>query len=128
MRRNLTEPGKFKKKAELGEKKKIKYSLLTFVLLICIIELAISAVNNINKNISFASKIKGLENKRNEELDRNKQLKSDIENFNSAATLEAMARNNLKMAGKNEVLIIVNDTEEEPTEENQKDKNKKDKK
>lgn len=129
MRRNLTEPRQFKKKAELGEKKKIKYSLLTFVLLICIIELTVSAINNINKNISFVSKIKGLENKRNEELNKNKQLKSDIENFNSEATLEAMARNNLKMAGKNEVLIIVNEPKEEPAEENEKDKkNKKDKK
>jgi cell division protein FtsB len=129
MRRNLTEPRQFKKKAELGEKKKIKYSLLTFVLLICIIELTVSAINNINKNISFVSKIKGLENKRNEELNKNKQLKSDIENFNSEATLEAMARNNLKMAGKNEVLIIVNEPKEDPAEENEKDKkNKKDKK
>ncbi len=110
------------------EKKKFRYSLLTFVLLICIIELSVSALNNINKNISFVSKIKGLENKRNEELDKNKQLKSDIENFNSEATLEAMARNNLKMAGKNEVLIIINEPEEEeqqPAEEQSKDKKNK---
>ena len=91
------------------EKKKIRYSWLTFVLLICIIELSVSAFNNINKNINFVSKIKGLENKRNEELDRNKQLKSELENFNSEATLESIARNNLKMAGKNEVLIIMNE-------------------
>jgi cell division protein FtsB len=129
MRRNQTEPQKFNKKAQLGEKKKIKYSLLTFVLLICIIELIVSNISNINKNISFASKIKGLEAKRNEVLNTNKQLKSDIENFNSEATLEAMARNNLKMAGKNEVLIIVNEPKEEPAEENEKDKkNKKEKK
>ncbi|MBQ9244802.1 septum formation initiator family protein [bacterium] len=105
-------------------KKKIKYSLLTFVLIICIIELSVSAFNNINKNINFVSKIKGLENKRNEELDKNKQLKSDLENFNSEATLEAIARNNLKMAGKNEVLIIMNEPKQEPEEEPEKNKNK----
>ena len=89
-------------------KKKIHYSLLTFVLIICIIELAVSAVNNINKNINFASKIRGLEEKRNEELDKNKQLKSEIENYNSQTTLESIARNNLKMAGENEILLIIN--------------------
>ena len=99
------------------EKRRFRYSWLTLVLLICIIELAVSAFNNINKNISFVSKIKGLENKRNEELDRNKQLKSELENFNSEATLEAIARNNLKMAEKNEVLIIMNETKAEQTEE-----------
>ena len=103
------------------EKKKIRYSWLTFVLLICIIELSVSAFNNINKNINFVSKIKGLENKRNEELDRNKQLKSELENFNSEATLESIARNNLKMAGKNEVLIIMNEPVKEEVPENQQD-------
>ncbi len=90
------------------EKKKIHYSLLTFVLIICIVELAVSAVNNINKNINFVSKIRGLEAKRNEELDKNKQLKSELENFNSETTLESIARNNLKMAGENEILLIIN--------------------
>ncbi len=113
------------------EKKRLKYSLLTFVLIICIIELAVSAINNINKNINFASKIRGLENKRNEELDKNKQLKSEIENFNSETTLESIARNNLKMAGKNEILIIINkpkeNTQEETNVNNKKQKKQKEK-
>lgn len=106
------------------EKKKIHYSLLTFVLIICILELAVSAVNNINKNINFAAKIRGLEAKRNEELDKNKQLKSEIENFNSETTLESIARNNLKMAGENEILLIIN----KPKAVLQPDENTKDKK
>ena len=100
-------------KVEQKHKKKIHYSLLTFVLLICIVELAVSAVNNINKNINFASKIRGLEEKRNEELNKNKQLKSEIENFNSETTLESIARNNLKMAEENEILLIINKPKEE---------------
>lgn len=91
-----------------AKSKKVKISLLTFVLILCILELAFGAIQNINKNINFASKIKGLENKRDEELNRNKQLKSEIENFNSDITLESIARNNLKMAGEDEVLIIIN--------------------
>ncbi len=107
-------------------KKKIHYSLLTFVLIICIIELAVSAVNNINKNINFVSKIRGLEEKRNEELDKNKQLKSEIENYNSQTTLESIARNNLKMAGENEILLIINKPKAELSpEENIKSKRNK---
>ncbi len=90
------------------KKKKIQYSLLTIVLIICIIELFVSSMQNINKNINFVSKIKGLENKRDEEYDKNRQLKSEIENFNSEQILESIARNNLKMAGQNEILIIIN--------------------
>lgn len=88
--------------------KKIKLSLLTIVLLICIVELLFGSAQNINKLVSFKSKIKDLENKRNEELSRNKQLKSEVKNFNSDLTLEAIARNNLKMAKDDEVLIIIN--------------------
>ena len=108
------------------EKKKIHYSLLTFVLIICILELAVSAVNNINKNINFAAKIRGLEEKRNEELNKNKQLKSEIENFNSETTLESIARNNLKMAGENEILLIINKPKEDlSSAENAKEKKNK---
>ncbi|MCD7740236.1 MAG: hypothetical protein LUH11_02690, partial [Candidatus Gastranaerophilales bacterium] len=116
------------KKQHTKEKKKLHYSLLTIVLVICIIELTVSAISNINKNINFVSKIKGLENKRNEELDKNKQLKSDIENFNSETTFESIVRNNLKMAGKNEILIIINKPDEQPVENinvNNKEKNRK---
>ncbi len=106
---------------------KFKYSILTIVLLICIIELTVSAVQNISKNITFSSKIKGLETKRNEELNKNKQLKSDLKNYNSEKILESIARNNLKMAGKDEILVIVNKADNKPSEEipvNQKKKNK----
>ena len=40
---------------------------------------------------------------------KNKKLKREIKEFSSTASLEAIARNNLKMAGEDEVLIIIND-------------------
>lgn len=106
-------------------KKKMKYSLLTFVLLLCIIELVSSNMQNISKTLNFAGKIKGLETRRDEELDKNKQLKSEIENFNSDLTLESIARNNLKMAGQNEILVIINKKKEEPVTEEKNKKHKK---
>ena len=106
--------------------RKIKLSLLTVVLIICIVELFYGAAQNINKLISFNSKIKNLEEKRNEELNRNKQLKSEVKNFDSDMTLEAIARNNLKMASDDEVLIIINKPEKPQADsEDSKEKQKK---
>jgi len=39
---------------------------------------------------------------------QNKKLKDEISNFESLHSLEAIARNNLKMAGEDEILVIVN--------------------
>ncbi len=97
---------------------KFKYSLLTIVLIVCIIELLYSNIQNITKNINHQSKIKALEAKKNEELEKNKFLKSEIENFNSDEILESIVRNNLKMAGKDEILIIINNKENSKQEEN----------
>ncbi len=114
------------KQQNIDEKSgKLKFSLLTYVLIICIIELTYGAFQNINKNINFTSKIKGLESKLNEEKMRNEQLKLEIKNFNSDVILESIARNNLKMAGEDEVLIIINKPENKESDiENVNDNNK----
>ena len=38
----------------------------------------------------------------------NRRLKEELEDFSSMKSLEANARNNLKMAGEDEVLVIIN--------------------
>ncbi len=38
----------------------------------------------------------------------NQRLKEELEDFSSMKSLEAIARNNLKMAGEDEVLVIIN--------------------
>ena len=109
------------------KKQRIHYSLITVLLVICIAQLTFSSIQNINKTFSFKSKIKGLEHKRDEEFDKNRQLKSDIENFNSQKSLESIVRNNLKMAGKDEILIIINKpvtTKEEEIKVNNKKNNR----
>ena len=107
------------KQTQTKTRKKAKYTLLTFVLIICIVQLTISNIQNINKNIKFSGKIRSLKEKKAEELAKNQRLKSDLENYNSEEILESIARNNLKMAGKDEILIIIN-KEEEPKEEEKK--------
>ena len=103
------------------------YSLLTFVLIICIVELGISAFHNINKNLHYSSKIRGLENKRSEEMAKNEQLKSQIKNFDSEAILESITRNNLKMAGENEILVIIHKPQESEDEKDVNENNLKNK-
>ena len=53
----------------------------------------------------------------------NQRLKEELEDFSSMKSLEAIARNNLKMAGEDEVLVIINKPQEPAPTENQKKKN-----
>ncbi len=49
-----------------------------------------------------------MEQRRDEEYNKYLMLKDQVDNFNSAKNSEAIARNNLKMAEGDEVLIIIN--------------------
>lgn len=49
-----------------------------------------------------------MEQRRAEEYNKYLKLKDQVNNFNSAKNSEAIARNNLKMAEQDEVLIIIN--------------------
>ena len=45
----------------------------------------------------------------------NQKLKEELNDFSSMKSLEAIARNNLKMAGKDEVLVIINKPQQPQT-------------
>ncbi len=102
----MHEPKQSQKKSKV--KKGIYYSFLTFVLLFCIIQVGFGAILNISKTISYKAKINTLEKVRDEAEARNRDLKDDIKQFSTASSLEGIARNNLKMAGEDEVLVIIN--------------------
>ena len=53
----------------------------------------------------------------------NQRLKEELEDFSSTKSLEAIARNNLKMAGEDEVLVIINKPQEPVQSDKQKKKN-----
>ncbi|HNW26220.1 MAG TPA: septum formation initiator family protein [Candidatus Gastranaerophilaceae bacterium] len=100
------------------------YSFLTVVLLICIAQIGFSAILNISKTISYQTKIATMKKTKNQAEVRNKKLKEEIDNFSSASSLEAIARNNLKMAGQDEVLVIINTAQEANSEKSDKKNNK----
>ena len=88
------------------------YSFLTVILIICLIQIMISAVLNISKIISYQAKIVQITKTRDTASALNEQLKDNIKNFSNVTGLEAIARNNLKMSGEDEVLVIINSTQD----------------
>ncbi len=84
------------------------YSFLTIVLLFCLIQIGFSAILNISKIIAYKAKIITLKRTLNEAEEKNKNLKDEIKAYSTTQNLEGIARNTLKMAGEDEVLIIIN--------------------
>jgi len=111
------------KKKTLGKKQKSSsgsgfyYSFLTVILLLCLIQITISAVLNISKIVSYQAKIIQITKTRDAAMALNDQLKDNIKNFSNVAGLEEIARNNLKMSGEDEVLVIINKPDEEEEED-----------
>jgi len=122
----MTAPNLKEKTKTLNRKRKneirFKYSFLTVVLLICLAQIGFSAFMNITKSVNYNAKIKKMKQLKTEAYEENQRLKSELEGINSSKSLEAIARNNLKMAGDDEVLVIINKNEGVP--QNVKDKKK----
>ena len=113
------------KRAEKNTSSGFYYSFLTIILLLCLIQITVSAVLNVSKIISYKAKIiqitKTITKTRDAALALNDQLKDNINNFSNVTGLEAIARNNLKMSSEDEVLVIINtNKEEEKTEKPKK--------
>ena len=93
------------------------YSFLTVILILCLIQITVSAVLNVSKVISYRAKIIQITKTRDSAMALNTQLKENINNFSQVAGLEAIARNNLKMSSEDEVLVIINTAKEEEIKE-----------
>lgn len=119
--RQKTQVNNQKRKNEI----RVKYSFLTLVLLICLAQIGISAFMNITKSINYNGKIKKMNQLKTEATIENKKLKSELEDINSTKSIEAIARNNLKMAGNDEVLVIINKDKETSDPKLSQAKNKK---
>lgn len=87
---------------------KLRYSFLTLVLLICLAHVGVSAFINISKTINYQGKIHKMNQLKQKAAQDNVKLKEELDDFSSLKSLEAIARNNLKMAGDDEVLVIIN--------------------
>ena len=97
------------------------YSFMTIVLLLCLLQITVSAVLNISKIVSHKAKIIQLTKTRDAARALNEQLHDNIKNFSNVSGLEEIARNNLKMTSEDEVLVIIN-SPKEPEKEEEKGK------
>lgn len=108
-----------KQKVQKSQKKKstkirFYHSFLTIVLILCVFQISYSALLNISKIVIYHTKIVKSRELLSQAQKRNESLKKEVDNFNSMQKVESIARNNLKMAAKNEVLVIINEPEEKP--------------
>jgi cell division protein FtsB len=107
-----------KKVAEQKRQVGFYYSFLTLVLLFCLIQIGWGMILNISKMVAYRAKVGTLQKILTTVHEQNKKLKEDVSVFSSTSSIEGIARNNLKMAGHDEVLIIIN--EQQNAEENKK--------
>lgn len=109
----------FDKLKKIGQKndgkpaERIYYSGLTLFLLFALIQVGWSVLMNFSKAVSFNSKKAQLEKLKDMSVARNEQLKNEIKAYSQVSQLEGIARNSLKMASEDEVLILIN---EQPAE------------
>lgn len=111
--------------AEIKSRKELRktgfyYSFLTIILLFCLIQIGFSAILNISKLVAYKAKIITLRKTLNDAENHNKNLKEEIKLYSTTQNLEGIARNTLKMAGEDEVLIIINKTENKTQKEDKK--------
>ncbi len=107
-----------KTRVQKQQKKKIRkirfyHSFLTLILLVFVVQIGASALLNLAKIVIYQAKIITAKELKAKAEARNYNLKNEIENFSSMYKVESIARNNLKMAAKDEVLIIINQDKKE---------------
>ncbi|MDD3419408.1 MAG: septum formation initiator family protein [Candidatus Gastranaerophilales bacterium] len=106
----------FQKARKNRKEKHAFYSLLTFVLIICLIQAIRGAFLNVENFFSLNHKIAELQKIKVKSLEENQDLKYQISEFKSMQGVEDVARNELKMAGKNEVLVLIKNNNQEDSD------------
>jgi len=117
---NKPEKNNKRKRKKLYQRTGIYYSFLTIVLVFCLFQIGYGALLNISKIISYQGKVITLENLLKKAKAQNEDLKTKKKVITSDNSLEGIARNNLKMASEDEVLIIINKKVEEPKKQKKK--------
>ena len=106
----------------------VAYSALTVILLVFIVQAGFSMILNIVRNIDYCNKLQIINREYKEAQKKNKNLQYELQSYNTAKSLEAIARNNLKMAANNEILLLINEEDLESAEKQQPVKKEKVKK
>lgn len=111
-------PLKKNKKNMKSNAKQIYYLFITVVLGLCLFQAVRGAILNTFRVVSLNKQHNELKVIQKEAKEKNDDLKSQLESYTSIKGIEALARNNLKMVGKNEVLVVIKKTQASGTIDN----------
>jgi len=106
--RNM-KPDQNKQKKPKRKSVRIYYLLLSIVLIVCLIQGVRGLCLNVAKYVTLEKKLEKLREINISAKVKNRELKSEIKNYTSPKGIESLARDNLNMVGKNEVLVLIKD-------------------
>ncbi len=88
-------------------KKRVYYFCIAVILCVCLVQFLYSSLYNFTKYIVLNRQENRLEELNSMAIRKNEQLKNQLEVYSSCKGIEELARNNLKMVGKDEVLVLI---------------------
>ncbi len=98
---------KLKKQLRKTYRKRVYYLFLTLVLSLCMLQFLYGSLYNFTRYVVLNRQIDKLEVLNKESIEKNKKLKNQLKVYSSNKGIEELARNNLKMVGKDEVLVLI---------------------
>jgi len=99
-------------KARKIPKIRLYYLAATIVLIICLCQALRGLYLNVAKYITLNKQFSKLESLNINSKEKNYDLKQQLKNYTSSKGIEALARDNLKMVGKDEILVIIREPAE----------------
>lgn len=88
-------------------KERVYHLLLSFIMGIYFLQLMCGTGINITRFITLNKQINELNQLNQDATKKNIQLKEQLKIYSSYSGIEELARNNLKMVGKDEVLVLI---------------------
>lgn len=103
----MTKPVNQKKQLRNTYRKRVYYFILAVVLSVCLLQFLYGSLYNFTRYIVLNKQIDKLEKLNKHSIKKNKELKSQLKIYTTYKGIEELARNNLKMVGKDEVLVLI---------------------
>lgn len=96
-----------KKQVRRIYKERVYHMILSFIMGICFLQLLCGTGINITRFITLNKQLHELRELNQDATQKNIQLKEQLKIYSSYSGIEELARNNLKMVGKDEILVLI---------------------